>query len=386
MDKRATQSGDGKLPRARLLFVDRSRLMRKAADRILGDEFRVLLAEDAQTAWVILQDDPLIQVVFYDQVISEGNDDLELLKRIRSSESRRVRATPVVIITDDDDSEAHRQRALSAGATDFIDKPFRPSELLARARAHASTAEAIQRLRLLQRRQNKDGETGLGNRRYFFERLAQALSFARRQHQVLSLVHIHLDGLNKALKTRDPLFRKARMARLGRMLHRAIRQEDTVYRTGPETFSFILPGTNEAGAEAVRCRLVPELDGMGMLTDRGELQIKARFIVQSPRIEDDEGVLEALRRIRVGMGTLLVEREARHHDDSEAHHDDIDSLLEMARHGNLDEVREHLPEVLAKLKPLLELVNQLGNVTGAKPPAAESSTPARKVERRKPGN
>ncbi len=381
MEGRGKKSGDDALPRARMLFVDRSQLMRKAADRILGDEFRVQLAEDTQTAWIILQDDPLIQVVFYDQDSSEDSDGLELLKRIRSCESRRVRSTPVVIITDDDDSEAFRQRALNAGATDFIDKPFRPSELLARARAHASTAEAVQRLRLMQRRQNKDGETGLGNRRYFFERLAQALSFARRHHQPLSLVHIHLDGLNAALKPRDPVFRRARLARLGRMLHRAIRQEDTVYRTGPETFSFILPGTNDAGAEAVRCRLVPELDGMGMLDAAGELGISARFIVQSPRIDEDEGVLEALRRIREGMGTLLIERDSLKKDEPEHHPDDIDSLLELARHGDMEQLREHLPEVLAKLKPLLELANQLSNQSDKNPPS-DSEPPAPKTERR----
>lgn len=382
MESRAKNSVNAKQPRPRLLFVDHSKLMRKAADRILGGEFRVLLAEDARTAWVTLLDDPLIQVVFYDQIISEGQDDLELLKRIRGSESRRARATPVVIITDDDDSEAYRQRALQAGATDFIDKPFRPSELLARARAHATTAEAIKRLRLLHRRQNKDGETGLGNRRYFFERLAEALSFARRQHLALSLVHIHLDGLGKALKQRDRLFRKARMARLGRMLHRAIRQEDTVYRTGPETFSFVLPGTNEAGAEAVRCRLVPELDSMGMLSDHGDLNVTARFIVQVPRIDQDESVLEALRRIREGMGALLVEHEPMHREEHDEHHDDIDMLLEMARHGDMDQVREHLPEVLARLRPLLELANQLENMKSN--PGPDSRQPA--VDRRKPAD
>ncbi len=367
MDRREKKSGNGTVPRARLLFVDHSQLMRKAADRILGDEFRVLLAEDTQTAWIILQDDPLIQVVFYDQDSSEDSDGLELLKRIRSCESRRVRSTPVVIITDDDDSEAFRQTALNAGATDFIDKPFRPSELLARARAHASTTEAVQRLRLMQRRQNKDGETGLGNRRYFFERLAQALSFTRRHHQPLSLVHIHLDGLSSSLKQQDALYRKIRLAKLGRMLHRAIRQEDTVYRTGPETFSFILPGTNEAGAEAVRCRLVPELDAMGMLSADKELGVTARFIVQSPRIEEDESVLEALRRIREGMGTLLIDHEVlKKSQEPEPHHDDIDSLLELARHGDIEQVREHLPEVLAKLKPLLELASELGNLNEKK--------------------
>ncbi|NBD95554.1 MAG: response regulator [Gammaproteobacteria bacterium] len=360
------------LPRPRLLFVDSSRLMRKAADRILGEEFRVFLAGDTEQAWVTLLDDPLIQVVFFDQESDGGGNGPGLLERIRTSESRRVRETPIVILTENADSEERRTALLHRGATDFIDKPFRPSELVARARAHASITEAVQRLRQLQKRHNKCTETGLGNRRYFFERLAQSLSFARRHHQPLSLVHIHMDGLTRSLERLDALKRKRQMAGLGRVLLRAVRHEDTVYRTGPETFSFILPGTNEAGAEAVRCRLIPELDGMGLLNGRKPLEVQSRFIVQSPDFGEEESLIECLRRIREGMGTLLVTHPPDRSPSSRTADDDLEALLDMARHGDTEHLREHLPELLARLKPLLELANQLER---SSPPGAADQTP-----------
>ncbi len=350
--------------------------MRRSADRILGGEFRVILAEDSEQAWIALMDDPLIQVVFHDLSGPGEVSDFSLLERIRQSDNRRIRETPVVVLTDDDDSEEHRAEALNIGATDFIDKPFRPSELIARARAHATTSDAAQRLRLMQRRHNKDGDTNLGNRRYFFERLAQALSFAKRQQQNLSLVHVHLKGLVDALDSEPSTVRRQRLETLGRILARAVRHEDTVYRTGPEAFSFILPGTSADGAEAVRCRIIPELDSIGML-DRDDSNIVTRFIVQTPVLEDGESMADCLRRIREGMGPLLLnlmrpapEAVSPHEHQST---DELEALLEMARHGDAAQLKEHLPGLIAKLKPLLELADEV-NEQSSQPPSRKRRT------------
>lgn len=346
--------------RPRVLFVDSSRLMRKAAERILGNEFRVIPAESTDQAWVILLDDPLIQVVFHDLASEDRERTLSLLERIRSSDSNRVQKTPVVLITGADESEEYRARTLKSGATDFIDKPFRPSELLARARTHATSAEAALRLRMLRHSHNRDVETGLGNRRYFFERLSQSLSFARRHGQPLSFVHIHLDGLDDVFKNKGKEFRLDQLARLGRMLARAVRHEDTVYRSGPETFSFILPGTNEAGAEAVRCRLAPELDAMGLLEEGNELNITTRFVVQVAEFEEGESMLDCARRIRKGMGTLLLIGSEQQVEPEQAPGDDLQRLLEIARNGNSKQLHEHLPALIDRLRPLLELAEELG--------------------------
>ncbi|MGY6587858.1 MAG: GGDEF domain-containing protein [Wenzhouxiangella sp.] len=347
-------------PKPRLLFADSSRLMRRAAKRILGDEFHVITAEDAEAAWVALADDSLIQVVFHDLQEEPQPGQPNLLERIRSSADRRIRETPLVMVTDEDVSEDRRQQALERGISDFITKPFRSSELIARARAHANSAEARHRLHLLQKQHNRDTETGLGNRRYFFERLAQALSFARRHTQALSLVHVHLDGLNRAMQRLDERQRLRRMEQLGQALGQAIRHEDTVYRTGVESFSFILPGTPPDGAETVRCRLIPELDALGMLDGKSELRTRARFVVQAPVINLEESLVESLRRIRESMGNRLVERPAPTPLPSSRNDAaDLSRLLELARRGDLGKLKDRLPELIDQLKPLLDLAEQL---------------------------
>lgn len=353
-------TGPGAAPRPRLLFADSSRLMRRAAERILSAEFHVITAEDAESAWIALADDPLIQVVFHDLHEAPTPGQPNLVERIRSSADRRIRETPLVMVTDEDVSEAKRQQALERGISDFITKPFRSSELIARARAHANSAEAQRRLHLLQKQHNRDSETGLGNRRYFFERLAQALSYARRHTQALSLVHVHLDGLNRAMLRLDERQRLRRMEQLGQALAQAIRHEDTVYRTGAESFSFILPGTPAEGAETVRCRLIPELDALGMLDGKGALRTTARFVVQAPVINLEESLVESLRRIRESMGNRLIEDiPARTSPTPKASQDDLGRLLELARQGDVGRLKERLPELIEQLKPLLDLAEQL---------------------------
>lgn len=379
------QNDQENAPRPRLLFVEGSRLMRRSIDRILGQEFRVLTVETVEESWAILVEDPLIQVVFYDLDSESTEGQLGLLERIRQSADRRVKDTPVVLVTDDDMGDPERQQALERGFSDFIDKPFRPSELLARARAHATASEARQRLGLLQKHQNKDEETGLGNRRYFFERLAQALSFARRHRQALSLVHIHLDGLRQFLQNLSDDERPKRLRAIGAAFERGIRHEDTVYRSATESFSFILPGTDADGAETVRCRMIPELAPLGLFIRDSELAIEPRFVVQEPAVNPDESLVDALRRIRETMGSHLpavkpppvheaaepepalklelelepVEEVVTATTDAAQSTADLATLIAKAKAGDIDTLQRELPQLLDQLKPLLELAEQL---------------------------
>ena len=70
--------------RARLLVVDDSKLMRKAAVKMLGDEYDIVLAEDGQQAWIQLESDPTIQVLFTDLNMPVV-DGYELLGRVRDN-------------------------------------------------------------------------------------------------------------------------------------------------------------------------------------------------------------------------------------------------------------------------------------------------------------
>ena len=73
-----------KTVQSQVLIVDDSRVIRRAALKILQKDFDVIEAEDGQDAWDQLQQNKNISVVFTDLGMP-NMDGYELLEKIRSS-------------------------------------------------------------------------------------------------------------------------------------------------------------------------------------------------------------------------------------------------------------------------------------------------------------
>ena len=121
--------------KARILVVDDSKLVRLAASKILSEKFDPVFAEDGEEAWRKIREDNTIQVIFTDLGMPKL-DGYELIGRIRQSDNEAIRNQPIIVITGAAEEEGVRRKVLELGATDFITKPFKSVEMLARAEAH----------------------------------------------------------------------------------------------------------------------------------------------------------------------------------------------------------------------------------------------------------
>ncbi len=252
--------------KARILVVDDSKLMRKAAQKMLGGEFDVVTADDGEMAWTELGADPSIQVVFTD-LNMPNLDGYQLLARVRNAEDSSLASLPVIVVTGAENDEAARMRALDMGATDFITKPFTTVDLLARARAHANNQRITRRL---QAQSTLDALTGLGNLPGFLERLQQDVSFARRHQTGLSVVRLEIVDFRRLFLYHGRGVADALVLQVARLLRARIRKEDTGARVGLGSFALSLPAGDAAGIEGMigwlREQLVaqPPMDEAGL--------------------------------------------------------------------------------------------------------------------------
>lgn len=367
----------GTMKKTRVLLVDDSKVMRKAALKMLSDEFDVVTAEDGVDGWRQLESDTSIQVVFTDLSMPKL-DGYGLLRKIRTAEDNGVNAMPVIIVTGAENDDAAREKALDMGATDFITKPFNSTDLLARARAHAK----YQRItRQLQEQSTVDTLTGLANKAGFMERLKQDIAFAKRHQQPLSLVRMEIDDFKKLFLAHGKDVADTVVMHVARIIRARIRKEDTAARIGLAHFAIALPTGKPDGSKGLADRIRAEITSNPLNLGGKPVRLAASGGVLTPEshpgltavsaMEECQQVLEAaikaggncvlgdvdIRKIRADV--LLPSRPVPpQKTELQVGQVRIDDLLMQIEKGNTQSVVEQLPQTLKRLLPLLKLMNE----------------------------
>ncbi|HBK55706.1 MAG TPA: two-component system response regulator [Xanthomonadales bacterium] len=115
--------------RRRILVIEDDRTIAFLIDFLLEREgFEVLLARDGMEAMAVVNTLHPVNLILLD-VMLPYHDGFELMALIRSREAWHD--VPIVMLTGAS-REDDIVRALAAGAEDYILKPFKPSELVAR--------------------------------------------------------------------------------------------------------------------------------------------------------------------------------------------------------------------------------------------------------------
>jgi len=279
----------------RILFVDDSRLIRFAGQRFLREHFDVVLAENGRQAWDFLMRDHSIKFVITDLMMPEL-DGVELIRRIRQSEYSRIRALPVLVVTSVEE-KAGRRRALDAGATDLVPKPFSGSDLIEPVR------DFLRRRELQQAGGARP--SGLPNieptRTSFINRLEQVSSFHDRHGLEFSLLHVRLDDYDRVASRFGLNWAESMMRHLERALAREVRTEDTIGRSDDAVFSMILMATPASGAKRLRARLREHLARNPARFPGRSMNLQLSFSIQHP---DSAGSRSADVMLQAGLARL----------------------------------------------------------------------------------
>ena len=117
----------------KILVVDDEVVMLTLLERVLEEEgYGVLLASNGEQGFKLVQEEQPALILL--DIMMPGPDGYTTLEKIRE-----ISTAPVIMLTAVRDSESI-QRAIDSGADDFIKKPFRPAELVARIEAKLKRA------------------------------------------------------------------------------------------------------------------------------------------------------------------------------------------------------------------------------------------------------
>ncbi len=190
-------------------------------------------------------------------------DGLSMARVLR--EENATRAIPVIMLTACRDVDS-KVKAFSAGADDYVTKPFEVEEVDARIRTMLRRREALVGLERtvrdlsatnqhLEQLLMVDEKTGLYNFREFQRRLSQEYQRAERYSVALSLVFFDLDRFKQL---NDGLGHQAGdrvLQEFAVLLTGGARTNDIAARYGGEEFALILPHTDGEMAARVAERV-----------------------------------------------------------------------------------------------------------------------------------
>jgi len=249
----ANEGGNG-CAKPRVLVIDDSKLIRFSAKKILGEDYDVVLAEDGEAGWSLIESDPEIQVAFTD-LSMPVLDGFGLLQRLRSAADPRIHEMPLIVVTSGEEEDT-RRKAYELGATDFIGKPFDSVSLLARAKAHV---RSVATTRSLRDDAAHDEVTGLRSREYFVGQLRRDRALVARHGHGWSLVLLELAQFRELFLKNGKEQAHRVLTEVGAMVRRLVREEDTAARFGLAQIALSMPMTDADGAAVVAERLRREI-------------------------------------------------------------------------------------------------------------------------------
>ncbi|MBI3964727.1 MAG: response regulator transcription factor [Chloroflexi bacterium] len=132
--RRQSRGADTARAQRILLVDDEPRLTRLVQANLESVGYRVVTADEAQTALAVMTEQPPDLVLL--DIMLPGIDGYELCRRIRE------RADVPIIMLTAKSREADKIRGFNVGADDYLTKPFNPEELLARVRAVLRRSQA----------------------------------------------------------------------------------------------------------------------------------------------------------------------------------------------------------------------------------------------------
>ena len=203
-----------------------------------------------------------------------GLSGLEVCRELKRGPLSSI---PVIFLTGATDVQA-KVAGFDAGAVDYVTKPFEPTELRARVRAALRTKRYQD---LLEARAHIDGLTGLRNRGYFDQRIADEVAAVRRYARDVALVMVDLDHFKGCNDRYGHPFGDHVLQAVGEVLATSVRASDAACRFGGEEFALVLTETSGRSALVLAERVRERIAALPFQVRGQEISVTASLGIAS---------------------------------------------------------------------------------------------------------
>jgi diguanylate cyclase (GGDEF)-like protein len=275
-----------------VLVADDSPVYRKLVEQALADDDCVVVfAKSGNQAIEIFEHG------HPDLVITDWNmpdlTGIELCQKIRASESTSY--TYVILLTGKAEKESV-VKGLSAGADDYLTKPFDRDEFVARVRVGRRLVDLHRQIeaknRLLEELALTDSLTGLPNRRAIEGWASRQLNGAARYGFAFWMALVDLDHFKRINDTYGHEAGDTVLKKFGEILRANTRLSDISGRIGGEEFLVVVTHADANGATLVADRIRQQLAREKFVFDGTTVEVTASFGVagfcgkSAPTFED----------------------------------------------------------------------------------------------------
>jgi len=219
-----------------VLLVEDSTTQRTILKHMLNKRgYDVIEARNGTEAEERLGDGPDAVLLCWELPDADGPELLQ-----RWGEHSDHKWIPILMVTSHKEPE-RIYKALSCGATDFVQKPPNEVELSARLSSAMRIKELQDELRRLA---SRDPLTGLYNRRIFMERLKEEFARSMRYHTEFSVAIVDIDHFKRINDNHGHDIGDVILKQFAAHLVAVMRDSDTVARYGGEEFALLMPETS----------------------------------------------------------------------------------------------------------------------------------------------
>lgn len=347
-------------PLPRVLIVDDSRIVRATLIKHLKGHYEFCEAADGEAGWSALVADPTVQIVLTDLSMPKL-DGYGLIERIRAAEVSRIRRTPVVLISGEED-EASRNKAKELGASDFITKGIGTSALLTRIASLVKLAKTESELSEVRETQVKHPDTGMFSVAYLVEQAGQVMALARRHNQSAGILCVAIDGQDTIKDQYGATVVGQINQRFGQLLTSKMRKEDSLGKFDARSFLVLSPATAESGCMVFAERLREAVESLSVTLGEKRLVLTVSIGV-SDAVADPVANANEWVNLAVARMGIAVERGGNRvvgHDNKVLQPPrlpSIENALSILKAGRQQELAPHAGELALLVLPLLQLAN-----------------------------